>query len=156
MQGVGLLILRVVLGLTFFVHGLPKLVTVWGTGPRESAALFETAGIEPAYPIAVGSGLVELLGGILLVAGGYIAWTAVMLAITTGVLAWKLYLPHGFFINWAMTPDVGHGYEQALLLLGALVCLLLCGPGRLSVDRRRARLARARKLSREVQRAGAK
>lgn len=155
MQGAGLLILRLVLGLTFVAHGLPKLIPVWGTGPREAAALLETAGIDPAYPIAVGSGLVELLGGVLLLAGGYTAWTSLLLVATTGAIAWRLYLPHGFFINWSLTPGQGHGYEHALLLVGGLVCLLVSGPGRLAIDRRRARLAEARKLSRTVRKAEA-
>ena len=156
MQGVGLLVLRLVLGLMFVVHGLPKLVPVWGTSPRETAALFETAGVVPAYPIAVGSGLVESLGGLLLLAGGYTPWTSLLLVTTTSVLAWKLYLPHGFFLNWSLTPGQGHGYEHAMLVVGALTCLIFTGPGLFSIDRRRARLAEARKLSRVVRRAGTK
>ena len=156
MQGLGLLVLRLVLGLTFVAHGLPKLVSVWGTSPRETAVLLETAGVTPAYPITVGSGLVELLGGFLLIVGGYTFWVSVLLVATTSVTAWTLHLPHGFFINWTMTPGQGHGVEQAFVVVGALVALMLCGPGAISADRRRARAAEARKLGRAVQKAGKK
>ena len=156
MQGFGLLALRLVLGLTFVLRGLPKLVPVWGASPRETAALFETAGVTSAYPVVVGTGLVELLAGVLLLAGAYTFWTSILLVATTCAVGWKLHLPHGFFINWTMTPGVGHGYEQTFLLVGALVCLMFAGPGLFSVDRRRARTAAARKKSRAVGRPGKK
>lgn len=154
MQGFGLLVLRLVFGLTFVVRGLPKLVPVWGMTPRETAALFETAGVTPPYPIAVGTGLVELFAGALLLAGAYTFWSSMLLTVTTAVIAWKLYLPHGFFLNWSMTPGTGHGYEHAFVVVGGLVCLMLAGPGLFSFDRRWARAAEARKLSRAVLRTG--
>lgn len=154
MQGLGLLVLRLVLGLTFVAHGLPKLVPVWGMSPRAISALLGTAGVIPAYPITVGLGLVELLAGVLLLVGAYTFWTSVMLAATTSVVAWKVHLPHGFFLNWTMSPGQGHGLEYAFVVVGALGCLMCAGPGLFAVDRRRAQAAEARKLSRAVLRAG--
>jgi putative oxidoreductase len=156
MQGVGLLVLRLTLGLTLVLHGLPKLVPMWGMGPRETEALFVAAGVTPAYAIAVGYGLVQLLSGLLLFAGAYTLWTSILLVTTISTVAWKLHVPHGFFINWAMEPGVGHGVEQSFLIVGGVVCLMLAGPGPFSIDRRRARAAEARKLSRTVARAAKK
>ncbi len=154
MQGMGLLLLRLVLGFIFVFHGLPKLVPIWGASPYETAALFDAAGVVPAYPIAVGAGLVEMLGGILLIVGGYTPWTSFLLLTTAGVLAWRVHLPPDYLTTWTITDGLGRGDEHALLLIGALICLMLAGPGALSLDRHRARLAAARKLRREVQRAG--
>ena len=69
MRSVGLLLLRMAVGVIFITHGVPKLLPLWVGSPRETAALFETVGIVPAYPIAIGTGIVELFAGALLVAG---------------------------------------------------------------------------------------
>jgi uncharacterized membrane protein YphA (DoxX/SURF4 family) len=61
---------------------------------------------------------------------------------------------NGFFLNWTLTPGRGHGMEYNLVLIGALLCLMLTGPGALSVDElqshsaasRAAGRARARKV----------
>ena len=153
MQGFGLLSLRLVVGLTFIAHGLPKLFAVWGTGPRATAALFDSVGLTPAYPLAIGTGIVEVLAGALLVAGAYTVWVTLLLIATTATIAWKSHAPHGFFLNWSLEPGVGHGYEFALVLVSALVCLMLMGPSLFSIDRRRVRVAEARKLNRAVLRA---
>jgi len=55
----------------------------------------------------------------------------------------KVHLANGFFINWAMTPGVGHGVEYNLALIAALLCLTLIGPGAFSIDYRRERSAAA-------------
>jgi putative oxidoreductase len=57
------------------------------------------------------------------------------------VAVWKVHAPNGFFLNWTNAPGQGHGYEFHLVLLGALVALILSGPGALSVDARRLRSA---------------
>jgi len=137
MQGFGLLLLRIVLGLTFLAHGLPKLFPLWGTSPQTTATLFEAASFTPAYSLAVGTGIVEVLAGLLLIVGAYTVWACALLVATTSVIAWKLHVPHGFFVNWSLTPETGHGYEFAFVLTGALVCLMCSGPGSCSIDRRR-------------------
>ena len=59
------------------------------------------------------------------------------------VATWKVHLVNGFFLNWSVVPGQGHGYEFNLALIGALVSLMLTGPGALSVDGQRARSAEA-------------
>ena len=53
-----------------------------------------------------------------------------------------------------MAAGQGHGYEFNLALIGALVALMLTGPGALSLDGRRARSAEARAYGRARLRAG--
>jgi putative oxidoreductase len=62
-SGLGSLIIRLVLGIIFFVHGLKKFLD----GIENSVAFFESNGLPGilAYPI----GVVELVGGILLFFG---------------------------------------------------------------------------------------
>ena len=42
------------------------------------------------------------------------------------------------FLNWAITPGRGHGVEYSLVIVAALFCLALTGPGDLSFDQSRA------------------
>ena len=139
MRGLGLLILRLSMGVVFIGHGLPKLVPVWGSRPADTAALLEASGVSAAYPVAVGTGLVEVLAGVLLVVGAYTVAAALLLAATTAVSSWMFHLSNGFFLNWSLEAGVGHGYEFDFLRLSALVCVMLSGPGAIAYDARRTR-----------------
>ncbi len=157
MQSYGPAVLRLAVGAVFIAHGAQKLFGVWGgAGPEGTAASFARLGLTPAYPLALGAGVVEFIGGILLVLGAYTVVAALALAITSGLAIWKVHLPHGFFLNWSNNAGQGHGYEFSLLLIGALAALMLTGAGAFSVDHRRRRSAeaaaagRARLLARKV------
>lgn len=151
MRGLGLLVLRFAIGIVFVAHGLPKLVPVWETGPVQASALLEVAGVSSAYPVTVGTGIVEVVAGTLLMVGAYTSWVAVLLTVTTAVTSWILNAPNGF-LNWTSEAGISHHVEFEFLQVAVLVCLMLTGPGVLSYDRRRAR-ARA---SRKTQKAEAK
>ena len=142
MPGLGLLTLRLTVGLGFVAHGLPKLIPVWGGNPRAAAATLESAGVGWSYLVAVGTGLAETLGGLLLLAGAYTPWVSLVLAAPTVAIGAVRYLPHGYFLNWSLDPDSDHGYEFHLLRVATLVCLMLAGPGRLSYDARRKKASR--------------
>ena len=66
MIDVGLLVLRLVLGVIFIGHGAQKLFGSFG-GPRISgfAKMLEQLGVKPAKPMAILAGLAEFGGGIL-------------------------------------------------------------------------------------------
>src|SRR5215211_643410 len=70
MIDVGLLVLRLVLGVIFIGHGAQKLFGSFG-GPRISgfAKALEQMGVKPAKPMAILAGLAEFLGGILVMLG---------------------------------------------------------------------------------------
>jgi uncharacterized membrane protein YphA (DoxX/SURF4 family) len=61
-----------------------------------------------------------------------------------GILIWKDQMRWGFFANWMLDPERGHGVEISIVLAGALVCLALAGAGDWSIDGWRARAAAAR------------
>lgn len=142
-------VLRVTVGTVFVAHGLQMLLPVFGGGGvRSTAADFASMGLEPAYPLALLAGVTELGGGVALILGVFTLYAAIALIITMLVATWKVHLANGFFLNWAITPGVGHGYEFNLVLIAALVSLCLTGAGAVSVDRWRLRSAEAREFGR--------
>src|SRR5918998_110802 len=70
MIDVGLLVLRLVLGVIFIGHGAQKLFGSFG-GPRISgfAKMLQQLGVKPARPMAILAGLAEFVGGILMMLG---------------------------------------------------------------------------------------
>jgi putative oxidoreductase len=148
-------VLRLAVGVVFVAHGAQKLFGLWGGGGlTETAAFFTQLGLSPAYPLAIYVGLIELAGGLLLVGG---AFTRVASALLTGnmlVAVWTVHLASGFFLNWTMAAGAGHGYEFNLVLIGALVSLMLTGPGALSFDRQRAMAAETQAFGRARMRNG--
>ena len=139
MERYGLALLRIVVGATFVAHGAQHLFGTWGgPGLAGTAASFEAVGLSPGFPLAVAVGVTEFGGGLLLMAGALTPYVALALALTMAGAIWKVHLAHGFFINWALTPGRGHGIEYNVLLIAALLCLMLTGPGAFSIDHRRA------------------
>ena len=143
--------LRLCVGAVFLAHGIQKLFGMWGgQGIQGTTALLASWGLNPAQPLAIAVGVAELGGGALLIIGGLTRWVALALAIEVGVAVWKVNYLGGLFL----TSATGPGVEYRLVLIGALLCLSLTGPGALSVDdwrdssaeAMRAGRARARKV----------
>jgi len=140
MHGFGPAVLRLAVGAIFAAHGAQKLFGIWGGGgPSGTAAYFNQLGLTPAFPLAIFVGLVELVGGLLLIAGAFTVIASAVLTLNMLVAVWKVHLPYGFFLNWTNNPGQGHGYEFNLILIAAMAALMLTGAGSLSVDERRHR-----------------
>ena len=155
MQAYGLAVLRITLAVIFVAHGAQKLFGIWGGyGLSGTAAYFEQLGLRPGYSLALLVGVLEFGGGIMLILGALTLFVAFALAVNMGVAIWKVHAVNGFFLNWANTPGQGHGVEYNLMLIGALVALMLSGPGAFSIDGRRARSAEAEAMGRARLRAG--
>jgi putative oxidoreductase len=155
MPSFGPVVLRVAAGTVFAAHGAQKIFGFSGGGGlTATAAFFSQLGISPAYPAALLVGFTELIGGLLLVAGAFTIYVSGVLLIDRLVALWKVNLAAGFFLNWTMAPGRGHGYEYSLILIAALASLILTGPGALSVDRYRSRIAATEAASRARLRAG--
>jgi putative oxidoreductase len=128
MIALGLLILRLGIGLIITAHGAQKLFGAWG-GPGMSkwAQSVQRLRIRPAQPWAWIAALSEFGGGLLLAFGllsplGGLAITGAMLvAIAT------VHLSKGF---WAGKG----GYEFNLALITGAVALAFTGPGPYSLD----------------------
>ena len=123
LQGWGLTILRVVVGIVFFVHGGQKLFIYGFSGV---AGFMGRLGIPAPMLSAVVVTAVEFLGGAALVLGVVTRWAAILLALNMLGAILTVHLKAGFFLP--------HGYEFALTLLAATVALGLAGPGEAAID----------------------
>ena len=124
----GLLALRVVTGIVFVAHGAQKVFVYGFDGV---AGGFAGMGIPLAGVVGPAVALVELLGGLALLAGLLTRVAAVGLAVVMLGAIFIAHLSAGFFLPT--------GYEFALTLFGAAAALALTGAGDWSLDARLAR-----------------
>jgi putative oxidoreductase len=124
----GLLILRLVIGLTIAAHGAQKLFGWWG-GPGMTVWVQTVARlrIRPAQPWAWVAALSEFGGGLLLALGFLSPLGSLAIAGAMLVAIATVHLPRGFFVTKG-------GYEFNLTLIGAVAALALTGPGAYSLD----------------------
>ena len=136
MAGWGLTVLRVAVGLVFIAHGAQRLFGLFGGGGLSGPAdTFSDLGFAPAHPAGIIWAIVAFAGGVLIFLGAWTRWAAIPLALGVIIAGTRVHLASGFFLNWALAPGAGHGYEFHLVLLAACVCLSLEGAGELSVDK---------------------
>ena len=110
----GAVVLRVILGLTFFIHGLDK----FQGGIENTAGYFESFGLLGflAYIVA----FIELIGGIMLILGIGMRIVSGLFAIIMLGAIFTVKLSAGFFGDGQMA-----GYELDLALLAMAVFLLI-------------------------------
>lgn len=120
----GLLIIRLVIGLTFVGHGAQKLFG-WFGGPGVSGfgEWLGTIGIKNGGKTwAILAGLFELIGG-LLFAAGLLTWFGAILI--TIVMIDAIATVHGKNGYWL----TNGGFEYNLVLIAAVIGVALIGPG---------------------------
>lgn len=127
--GLGLTILRIVIGIVFTVHGAQKLFVFGIGGVTAGFAQMHIPLPMIAAPVVA---IVEFVGGIALVVGFFTRIAAILLAIDMAGAILFVHGRNGFFMPM--------GYEFALSLMGACVALAVAGPGDYSVDNRGRRL----------------
>lgn len=113
----GSLPIRIVAGITFVAHGLPKFENIAGT-----QGFFGSIGLPPELALPVG--LLEVIGGIFLLVGVVTRISAALFIIDMIGAIVLVRLPDGFV----------DGYELESLLIAISVSLLITGPGRISVE----------------------
>jgi len=119
---IGLLVLRLVVGVTFLLHGLDKLADLSGT--EEFFASLEIPAPGLMAPFVA---LTETVGGLLLIAGLATPLAGVALAVDMLVALVTAHIDEGFFA-------ADGGIELVLLLAAASLALALTGAGRFSAD----------------------
>ena len=128
------LVLRVMLGVVFFPHGMQKLFG-WFGGPGFSGMMgmfTDKMGI-PAF-FAFLAIMAEGLGSLGLIAGFLTRIAAFGIGINMAVAVYMLHWQNGFFMNW-FGNQKGEGFEYHLLVIAMAVALIIKGGGAYSVDR---------------------
>ncbi len=132
----GLLLLRLIVGYGFMVHGFAKL----SRGPDVFAGILHSIGVPAPHLMAWVTILAELVGGAAIILGAFVTLVSVPLAVLLLVAVVTVHLPYGFssIKLIAITPAGAQfgppGYECDLLYLAALAVLVLVGPGPLAID----------------------
>jgi putative oxidoreductase len=128
MINIGLLIIRLVIGVLFIGHGAQKLFGWFGGyGLKGTGGWFESIGMKPGVAMALLAGLAELLGGILFTIGLLTPLAGIIIAGTMVIAIVKVHGPNGL---WATS----NGYEYNLILLAVAIGVALVGPGQYALD----------------------
>jgi putative oxidoreductase len=122
LRPVGLLALRIALGVIFLYHGYPKLAHLRGGAQMQS--FFVEHGL-PGYFLYV-AGVIETFGGGLLLLGLFTRPAALLLGLEMCVAIWKVHSAHGYLAV--------HDYEFPLTLAMACFALATVGAGLISLD----------------------
>lgn len=127
-------VIRVVLGVIFFAHGAQKVLGWFGGyGLKGTTGYFTSIGLP--LPIAYLVCFFEFLGGIGLILGLLTRPAALaVLIVMVGAIV-KVHWRNGFFVNWELRPNRGHGFEANLAFLAMAVACLIAGGGALALDR---------------------
>jgi len=124
----GLLALRLVLGLVFLGHGAQKAFGAFGgPGLAGASGFMASLGLQPARFWAAVAAFGELLAGALVLVGLFMPVGAALIVATMAVAIAKVHGPKGFFSQ-------NGGYEYNLVLLVAALALAATGPGAYSLD----------------------
>jgi putative oxidoreductase len=128
------LVVRLGLGIVFFAHGAQKTFG-WFGGHGLSATVggFRQMNIPPAATVL--AAFIECFGGLALIIGLLARPVALALILVMLMAIVKVHARNGFFLNFAMTPGKGHGYEFNLALIAMALSILIGGAGALSIDR---------------------
>lgn len=135
-QDLGLLLLRLALGVVFVAHGLQKAFGWWGgDGLDGFRNTLSEAGYQHAGVLTyVGAG-VQIAAGVLLVLGLFTplaAAAALAFLVNTVLVEFAAQRKDGAVTIFGSAQDVGAEYLLALTVLAAAV--ILCGPGRYGFD----------------------
>jgi putative oxidoreductase len=128
LQASALLIGRILLAAIFILSGYRKIGGFDGT-----AAYMAAAGLPFAKVLLVPTIAIELGGGLMLAVGWKARWAA--LALFLFMIPATLIF-HAF---WGLPPEQAMmqavHFQKNLAIMGGLLYVAFCGPGRLSVDR---------------------
>jgi putative oxidoreductase len=116
-----LAVLRIVTALLFIEHGTMKLL---GFPPSDMPA-------PAAFSLFWFAGVLELVGGLLLLVGLFTRPVAFLLAGEMAVAYWMAHAPQSFF-------PVSNGGDAAILFCFVFLYVFVAGPGAWSLDARRS------------------
>jgi putative oxidoreductase len=118
-------LIRIMAGVIFFAHGYQKFFVM---GIEGTTGFFTQVGAPLPGISAILVASLELVGGLLLVAGFLTRIVAIPLAIDIATAILLIHSKHGFFVPM--------GVEFVTLLLVSAIALAIAGPGAFSIDGR--------------------
>lgn len=127
-------ILRLVLGVIFFVHGAQKMLGWFGGYGFTGTMGFFTGGMHIPAPLAFLAIAAEFFGGLGLLFGFLTRIAAFGIFSNMVVAIAMIHRQFGFFMNWTGAQK-GEGYEYHLLVLAITAFLMIRGAGAASIDR---------------------
>lgn len=132
--GVGLAVLRIVVGVSFVAHGAPRL---FRGDVSDLAATLADVGVPLPEAAAWLVSLLQFGGGLALLVGLLVTPVALLLAahLIAGIVL--VHAPAGWHVVGPLAEHPPGGVELNVVLLAALLALVLAGPGTAAVDARR-------------------
>lgn len=128
--------LRLIVGFGFAAHGYAKL----SRGPANFATILQSMGVPHPGLMAWLTSLLELIGGVSVMVGGFVVPLALPLSVIMLTAMFKVHLQYGFSSIRLKSVTVSGsefgpiGYELNLLYIAGLITIALIGPAKLSLD----------------------
>jgi putative oxidoreductase len=129
-----LTLLRLVMGVVFFMHGAQKMLGWFGGYGFSGTMGFFTNMMHIPAVFGFLAICAEFLGGMGLIVGALTRIAAFGIATNMVVAILMVHSHFGFFMNWT-GQQKGEGFEYHLLAIAIAVVLMARGGGALSVDR---------------------
>ena len=127
-MNIGLLVLRIVVGVLFAGHGAQKLFAWFGGhGLAGTGGFFESVGLGPGRATAIMAGLSELAGGLLFALGLVTPLAAALMSAVMFVAIASVHWRQGLWVT-------DGGVEYPLVLVAVAFAVTAVGPGRYSLD----------------------
>ncbi len=139
-------LVRLVVGIVFFVHGTQKVFGWFGGGGFAGTMQFFTQMMHVPAPFAFLAIMAEFAGGLGLILGllGRVAAFGIFVEMVVAVA--MVHSKIGFFMNWS-GQQKGEGFEYHLLALALTGLLMVRGSGAFSIDQILAEALGSRKPS---------
>jgi putative oxidoreductase len=127
MLDLGILVLRLALGIMFVAHGLQMAFGLFGgPGVKGFSQMLSGLGFAPAIFWSYIASYTVLLGGLLVIIGVQTRLAAILLLIFILTAGIKVHLNKGFFLS-------NGGFEYTFVIAAICLALILLGPGKFSV-----------------------
>ncbi len=133
-NGTAEMILRVILGIVMFPHGMQKLFGWFGGYGFSGTMGFFTGQMHIPAVLAFLAIMAEAAGSLGLITGLLTRVAALGITVNMAVAILTVHMPFGFFMNWTGTQK-GEGYEYHLLAIAIGLALIIRGGGMFSADR---------------------
>jgi len=127
MIDLGILVLRLALGIMFVAHGLQMAFGLFGgSGVKGFSQMLSGLGFAPAILWAYVASYTVLLGGLFVIAGVQTRLAAALLLIFILTAGVSVHLRKGFFLS-------NGGFEYTFIIAAICLALILLGPGKFNI-----------------------